>query len=277
MPGFSSYDNVLDTASVQGKFQDYEYSKASITTVANSVWSLWAAAGQPGPGTFGGTPLAARACNSSTTGAAFFTNPTAPDTLHLVTFAAVSSVAAGTIRLVDRLLDYPGISTTSTSLQTMDNTVTIPRYTNGAGGVKIFCEVTTALGSTPQTVTITYVNQAGTAGRTTTLSPTVSAAVNRIPQAGTFIPLAAGDTGVRSITSVQFGGSMGGSGVLNFTLCRPLARVPVQVASMMVERNLVLHTPRLTQVVDNACLSFTLIAATTSSGNIEGVLEAAAR
>lgn len=274
MPGFASYDQILDTLTVQGKGQDFFYNKASITTVANSFWSLWTAAGQPGVGTFGGTNLAARAVSGTTTGALTFTDPTSPDTLHLLAFSAASSVAAGTLFVVDRLLDYPGISATSTSLQTMDNTVTIPRYTTGTG-VQVFCEVTTALGATTQTMTIIYVDQGGAAG-TTTLAPTVSAVANRIPQLGFFIPLAAGDTGVRSITSVQFGGSMG-AGVLNMVLCRPFVDMPIQVAAMMVERNLVLHTPRLQNIVDAAGLSFLLFAATTSSGTLVGSLKAAAR
>lgn len=126
MPGFNSYDAILDALTVAGKRQGYRYQKASMTTVANSFWSLWTPAGQPGPGTFGGTPLAARAVTSATTGALAFTNPGGPDTLHLLALSAMSSVAAGTLEVVDRLLDYPGIDCTSTSLQTMDNTVTLP-------------------------------------------------------------------------------------------------------------------------------------------------------
>ncbi|MGH8566542.1 MAG: hypothetical protein ACREXU_00625 [Gammaproteobacteria bacterium] len=263
----NSYDNIL-AAWTAGKAQDYFYNKASITTVANSFWSLWAAAGQPGAGAFGGTALAARAVSSSTTGALSFTNPTGPDILQMVSFTAASSVAAGSLLLVDRLLDYPTISCTVTTLQTMDNTATLPRYTTGAG-VQMFAEVTTTLGATPQTLTITYVNQAGTTGRVTTLSPVTSSAVNRLPQVSFFIPLQAGDTGVRSITSVQFGGSMG-AGVLNMTLCRPVVDLPIQVAATMVERNMVLHTPRLFQIVDNAALSFLLFSATTSSGALVG-------
>jgi len=274
MPGFASYDAVLDALTVAGKGEDYYFNKAAITTVATTFWSLWTAAGQPGVGTFGGTPLAARVVNSSTTGALGFTNPVGPDTKHVLAFNAASSVAAGTLLLVDHLLDYPGISATSTSLQTMDNTATLSRYTTGAG-VQMFAEVTTALGATPQTCTVIYVDQGGAAG-TTSFSPVVSSAVPRIPQVGFFIPLAAGDTGVRSITSVQFGGSMA-AGVLNFTLCRPFVDLPIQVAAIAVERNLILHTPRVTQIVDNAALMFLLNAATTSSGNIVGSLRAAAR
>jgi hypothetical protein len=275
MPGFSSYDAVLDALSVAGKGQDYYFNKASITTVANTFWSLWTASGQPTTGTFGGTPLAARACTSSTTGALGFTNPTAPDTLHLLAFNGVSSVAAGTFLLVDRLLDYATISATSTSLQSMDNTVTLSRYTDGAG-VQMFAEVQTAIGATPQVCTITYTSQSGTTGRTTSFTSVASAAANRMPYLSFFIPLAAGDTGVRKIESVQFGGSTG-SGTIAFALVKPIVELPIQVASMMVERNTILSTPRLFQIVDNACLSFLLFAATTSSGTFNGRISAAAR
>ncbi len=263
----NSYDNIL-AALTAGKGQDYFYNKASVTTVAQGFHSLWTAAGQPGAGAFGGTPLAARSVTGATTGALHFTNPTGPDILQLLALNAASSVAAGTLLMVDRLLDYATISCTSTSLQTMDNTVTLPRYTTGAG-VQMFAEVTTGLGATPQTMTIIYVDQDGNTGATTTLAPTASAAANRIPQTGFFIPLAAGDTGVRSITSVQFGGSMG-AGALALALVRPIIDIPIQVASMAVERNAVLHTPRLFQVIDDAALSFLLFAGTTSSGTIVG-------
>lgn len=188
MPGFSSYDQIIDALTVQGKGQDYFYNKASIATAAASFWSLWTAAGQPGAGGFGGTGLAARAVSATTTGALKFTNPTAPDTLHLLALSAASSVAAGTLLAVDRLLDYPGISCTSTSLQTMDNTVTIPRYTTGVG-VQMFAEVTTTLGATPQTLTIAYTDQGGTAGNVATLAPVVSSDVQRVPQVSFFVTL----------------------------------------------------------------------------------------
>lgn len=275
MPGFSSFDQIIDTQTVQGKGQDYVGNKASITTVASSMWSLWAAAGEPGPGTFGGTALAARAVNGDTAGAVRFTNPVAPDTLHMLAAWLSSTVAAGTLHLIDRLLDYPGVSCTSTTLQTMDNTVTIPRYTTGAG-VQMFAEVTTALGATPQTLTITYVDQDGNAGAVTTLSPVVSSAANRIPQAGFFIPRAAGDSGVRSITSVQFGGSMG-AGVLNMTLCRPFFVLPITQANFPFLLNLVTSFPHVRQIIDNAALMWLLKAATTSSGNVDFGLVAAAR
>lgn len=277
MAGINSYDACLAGISVDGKDQDYQFNKASITTVANSIFSLWTANGQPGTGAFGGTPLAARAVTGATTGAMRFTNPTAPDTLHLLSFGALSTVAAGTLFLLDRLLDYPTIDCTSTSLQTLDNTVTLPRYTTGAG-VRLFAEVTTTLGATPQTMTLTYTNSDGTGSRVTTLSPTVSAAVARVPQAGLFIPLAAGDhAGLRSVQSVQFGGSMG-AGVLNLTLCRPMrAELPLPSASFWQERNLVQHVPRVPRVFDDAALMMMLAAATTSSGDIKGQLFALAR
>ncbi|CAN5813259.1 hypothetical protein BH20PSE1_BH20PSE1_00920 [soil metagenome] len=275
MPGFSSFDQIIDTQTVQGKGQDYIGNKASITTVASAIHSLWTAAGEPGVGTFGGTPLAARACSNSTTGAIKFTNPTPPDTLHMLTAWLSSTIAAGTFHLMDRLLDYATISFTSTSLQTLDNTVTLPRYTAGAG-VRMFFEVTTGLGATPQTVTITYTNQAGTGSRVATLSPVVSSAAARVPQTGFFIPLADGDSGVRSVQSCQLGGSMG-AGVGNLTLCRPFFVMPITQANFPFLLNLATSFPLLQQLVDSQCLMLLIKAATTSSGNVDFGLGAAAR
>ncbi|MGH8591143.1 MAG: hypothetical protein ACREXX_18045, partial [Gammaproteobacteria bacterium] len=186
-----------------------------------------------------------------------------------------STIAAGTFFAVDRLLDYATISCTSTSLQTLDNTVTLPRYTTGAG-VMLFFEVTTSLGATSQTVTITYTNQAGTASRVTTLSPVVSSAAARVPQLGFFVPLADGDTGVRSVQSCQFGGSMG-AGVVTLTLCRPFFKMPCTQANFPFLLNLVTALPRTRQVVDGAAIMWLLKAATTSSGNMDFGLDAGAR
>lgn len=274
MPGFSAFDQIIDAQTVQGKGQHIVGNKASITTVASAIWSLWTAAGEPGPGTFGGTGLAARAVNGDTTGAARFTNPASPDTLHAIAAWLASTIAAGTFHLIDRLLDYSGISCTSTSLQTMDNTATIPRYTTGAG-VAMFAEVTTTLGATPQTLTINYLDQGGAAG-VATLSPVVSSATGRVPQLGFFIPRAAGDSGVRSITSVQFGGSMG-AGVLTLTLCRPLFIMPNTQANFPFLLNLVTSFPLLQKIENDAALMWLLKAAGASSGNVDFGIQAAAR
>lgn len=275
MSGFASFDQTIDAQTVQGKGQIVIGNKASITTIAGAIHSLWTAAGQPGAGAFGGTPLAARAVNGSTTGAITFTNPTAPDTLHMLTAWLTSTIAAGTFFLVDRLLDYPTIDCTSTSLQTFNNTVTLPRYTDGTG-VEMFAEVTTNLGATPQTCTFTYTNSAGVGSRTTTLAPVVSSAVARVPQTGFFIPRQAGDSGIRSVQSAQFGGSMG-AGVMNLTLCRPYFVLPCTQANFPFLLNLVTSFPLLHQLVDNRALVWLIKAATTSSGNMDFGLGAAAR
>jgi hypothetical protein len=276
MSGFSSYDQIIDTLTVQGLGQNYWFNKNSVTMSAGNLATLWATAGQPGVGTYPGTPLTARVVNSSTTGAIIFNNPTAPATLHLLKWRMSGTNAPNTFLLVDRLLDYATISATSTSLQSMDNTATLSRYTTGAG-VQMWAEITTTFGGTSVTVTVTYTNQAGATGRTTTFTTPVSGGVPALAHTvGFFVPLAAGDTGVRKIESVQLSASTG-AGVFAMALGMPFEDLPIATANLSVERNFVLHTPGMQQIVDNAALMFLFRSGASSTGNLEGALRAAAR
>ena len=127
--------------------------------------------------------------------------------------------------LVDRLWHNSGLNATLTTSQNV-NSVTLPardvaQTTNG-DGVLIGLEVSTAASANTPTVTISYTNQAGTAGRTATnvaLLTTTSAQ-------GSFyiIGLQAGDTGVRSIQTITF--SIGWtSAVVHLVLFRVIAQM----------------------------------------------------
>ena len=73
--------------------------------------------------------------------------------------------------LVDLLGFYRVTSVTTTTAQTLNNTVTLPRYTTGAGVQAFMWNTnTTAMGAATPNLSINYTNSAGTAGRTT---PTV--------------------------------------------------------------------------------------------------------
>jgi hypothetical protein len=75
----------------------------------------------------------------------------------------------------------------------------------------------TATGSTGVTATISYTNQAGTAGQTTTVSVGASQPANSC----LFAPLAAGDTGVQSVQSVLLSATTGTAGNFGVTLGYP--------------------------------------------------------
>lgn len=137
------------------------------------------------------------------------------------------------LMIVDRLWHNSGIDATSTSVQTV-NSVTWPardlnQSTNGAGvylALENSSATTNSLDSLEYTVTVTYTNSAGVGGRTG-----VSIDMNYLPSAGdnfvrkgSWIPigLQAGDTGVRSVQSVQLSNSYGSGPSLHLVAYRPI-------------------------------------------------------
>jgi hypothetical protein len=103
---------------------------------------------------------------------------------------------------------------------------------------------------TSSTVTVTYTNEAGTAGRTTSLTTTTGLFINCCLQ----FPLAAGDQGVQKIESVVESGAT--AGTFNIHVQRPLAAVQWAHigASMMDPRPQDFLTTGLPIVNHNAAL-----------------------
>jgi hypothetical protein len=132
---------------------------------------------------------------------------------------------------------------------------------------------------------MSYTNQAATAGRTlpVTVSCTASAIVPHITHSGTaannygpFLPLASGDTGIRSVQSVQLSAaSLAGTAAL--ALYKPLATLPITTLGVAAERDLMNQLPSMPQVQDGACLVWLLFtgAAVGASTNFYGYVDAA--
>jgi hypothetical protein len=108
-------------------------------------------------------------------------------------------------------------------------TVTELGLASQATASALIVEVTTVLAGTAGSINLTYVNQAGTGGQTTGANPLANSAT---VGSGGWMPLATGDWGVRSITSVAFTGqgASGVSGVVQFWGLIPLAVGQVVVA-----------------------------------------------
>lgn len=211
--------------------------------------------------------------NRASTGAIPLINPTSSDKKYLLTHGITVPSISGfsTVLLVDLLVAAANISANSTSAQTV-NSAALTRYTTGEG-VRMILVVTTALGATASNVTISYTNQAGTAGRSTgAIAMTASCAVNRTQPSTTifFIPLQAGDTGVRSVQTITFSAAMG-AGVLDLYLFKPLMIIPTIAANTFVERDSSVQIDGLTELAygsDNqvGCLgNFVLTGGTTTT------------
>lgn len=267
-----SYDSIL-AALDAGNGQSSFFSKNSISTGSSLPWSLWYATGAPGQGSVTGVALNSTQATKSTTGALPIVDAGGGSTLRLVSASGMSSVAnQGMLVLVDRLLYYPGLQATTTAPIAMVASATIPRYTTGAG-TRIFLEVSTTMTHGTGSVSMSYTNQAGTAGRTTVTTVYGSnQGQGRIQHDyGPFMGLQAGDTGVRSVESVTFS-TTSSSGTMAIVICKPLMMLPLFSANAAVERDLVLNTPRFPIIVNDACLQWLIWSGASSSGIINGEL-----
>ncbi len=237
-----------------------------------------------------GTALNWRACNESTgNGTQVFGIPhggnVSPLVKHLLNMNAWGTAATsvpGTLMLVDLQGYYPGISNNTTSAQTLVGTPTL-RYTNGEG-CRMYWVQTAAAGATAQSIALSYTDQAGNTGNAlgATVAMTASGIAGHISHAGTaannygpFLPLASGDTGVRSVQTLTFSAANTGTGAL--CIARPLAQITLSVAGLMTEKDLLNQIPSLPVIKDGACLVWlygagaATAASTTLAGGIEVV------
>ena len=292
MAGFTSQDNLISAVTVDGKFYRADWQKSTFATTAHTAgmwYSLFRGGGNPPAdailGT--GTNLAFQALTDATTNATGIQHGGAVGGFKVLLNAAAQTAAATTapcvLMLVDLLGFYPVTSVTTTGAQTLNNTVTLPRYTNGAG-VQAFITPSTVMGAATPSLSIGYTNSAGTASRATPATLPIgntAAAVTSIVYSGTgagkfgpFMPLAAGDAGIRSVQTVTISTSYV-SGVLNLVLCKPLLTLPITTLGVTAERDLVNQFASMPKVYDGACLAWLMLAgaATPVASPISGHLE----
>lgn len=212
------------TAMISTAPNRFPWYKASISAqAAGSFIDLLTAGGFPpagvAPATGNGTTY-----DRTTQGAFPITNAGSGKTLTIGLMTGYGT-AAGTLVLYDRLWAVSGYSGTVTTPQGPGTPPTLPRYTTG-DLVECWMEVYTALGATSTTATLSYTNQAGTSGRSGTLTVPASMGANRM------LPfnLQAGDSGVRTIANVTLAASTGTAGNFGLTLLRRIAEIPIIVA-----------------------------------------------
>lgn len=209
---------------------NYFIKVASAVPVIGRPQSLWMLGGNPGAGTYDATLNGVILSSSAAqvAGQIPFTDPVSGNT-YLARLQAAASQAC-TVLLCDRLWHNGGFTITSTAAQNITSPTWPARdnagTTNG-DGVLLGLEVSAACGAAAPTITVSYTNQAGTAGRTATNA----FATANSPTIGGFFPigLAAGDTGVRSVQSMTLSASWV-SGTVNLVAYRVLAALELQGA-----------------------------------------------
>jgi hypothetical protein len=181
----------------------------------------------PNTGTLPAFPTTAVALSKSNTSALNYYLPNySPESPYLIGARTNSAGATGVYFIVDRLSHQGGLGAVTTSTQTTNlPTAALTRYTDGVG-VMIGLTIYTTIGGTASTITASYTNQAGVSGRTTAVQAIGGTGNNTAPRM-IFLPLAAGDTGVRSVESVTLAASTGTAGNFGVTLFKILGAVCV--------------------------------------------------
>ena len=190
---------------------------ASRTAVANGWFSTIDLAGDPGAGVLAGASTTAGVVPTSTTAGMPLLNAFGGGANGHLINVEYSSVVASRIMLYDLLWKGGPYSFNATPGTNTPGSFSarVPGGTDFTNTEIWVEQVTAATGN--QAVNVTYINQSGTAGRTTGATG-ISAAptVGRMWQ----LPLQAGDTGVQGVTGVA--GTVASAGTFNVLVIRPL-------------------------------------------------------
>ena len=235
---------------------------AATAPVAGRFLSLWQ--NNKTNGANGGVPPAASAAvapTRSTIGALPFTDATGGRQKWLLGVENGMAVI-GTLIVYDRLVHCAGIALNALATTTITGGA-VTRYTGAeSDGNQIWLEFAGAnqVLSTTQ-VTVSYTNQAGTAGRTTKAILPVGN-INAMMQC----PLADGDTGVQSVQSLTVSTLAGtASSTCGVVIVRPLAIAMSSGVGGGSVRDLVAGLPSMPEIKTDACIAFAFYANTTTA------------
>lgn len=265
-------------AEIEGAVRRYMWRKVPSQVTTAGLWfDLSLSPGNPVPKYwFDATPLTAKGIFQSTDGGIWHGPNTSPKSQYLRMTTAMSSSATGLplpLVLCDYLMYYPSVDDSVLDPQPLDNTVTLPRYTDGKG-VQVIA-VTVAGRTGGQSFFFEYTNSDGVPGRISqTVWQNAVSAIGTITTSSTatlgqsgnpFIGLQSGDTGVRSIQSVTMLGV--DVGLFSLILVKPLAQTMIREQTAPVEKDYLIQSSDLQEVKDDAFLSWL----TCPNGSLNGV------
>lgn len=288
--GFTSQDDLINQITVNGKYLRRDGSKLITPADTAGGWRcLMGMNGNPIASTFPGSSLAWVGCDELTgDGTNVFGiqhgGDVASATKHILNVGGNIVAAAGApwqLKLVDLQGYYKlsGTDVTGTGSRTLTGTPSM-RYTNGVGCQAFFVVGTAPTAGGPTLSASSYTNSDDTTTRSFKGSPTMGAAAdayagriihsgNAAGRYGPFLPMQAGDKGIKSIESFTFSGGTAytGSGVLALCIARPLLDLSIPVSGMYSERDLLNQLPSLPQVKDDACLVWLMFSTGATTNN----------
>lgn len=294
MAGFSSIGEVID-AELSGNVREYIFRKIPSQTTSAGIWfDLSMSPGMPTPKYwFDAAPLTAKGIYQSTDGGLYHGPNVSPSEKFLRKIiinsnaSSTANVSPMNMILMDYILYYPSIDDGTTDEQVMDNTVTLPRYTDGKGVMMM--AITTGARTGGQTFSVKYTNSDGVSGRISqTVTQNTATYIGSVTSSGTatrngggwMIPLENGDSGVRLVESVTMSGV--DVGLFSIILVKPLAQITVRESKISTagtistpnEKDFLIPTTDLVRIYDDAFLNFTVIPnASMATTQIQGSLK----
>jgi hypothetical protein len=290
--GFSSQDNLIASITVDGQVGRIDYQKTTAVAGVAGTWTdLGTATGSTPVDAYAGTSLTFVATDDTYSGGAVYHGgDVSTATKHFLNASASVFAAAGApwiLLCVDQVgyvpitsTDVTGTGSRTVTMTPISNTgAKVDRWANGAGLRAYFSTKVAPTAGGPNLTTFTYTNQAGTTGKTlgATVGFAATPVTGMIPHSGNaatrygpFLPLAAGDSGIRDIENFTLSGGTAytGTGQLVLHLVRPLWQIPIPASGILTERDFVNQLPSLPKIPDGACIRFLLFqtgATTTTS------------
>ena len=277
MSGFRNLREYGD-ALTGGAVRDGHFRKVpSQASVAGWWVDLSMAAGNPPPNYYASDPLVAATLSGFR--GIFHGDAVAPAVkqLHSLTLCTPTAGLVGTYNMLDYLLYYPFVDMDAAGdTQLLDNTVTLPRYTDGRGVQVMAVAVTPTAGG--GSFTYDYVDHNGDAKTSPTISLSTAAAsiasiVTSEPATAAggrpFLPQASGSDGVQQITAVNV--IVAGGGLVALVLVKPIARHTIREVNVPSEVEYFVMRQGAPAVEDDAYLNLVMnCAATVAAGTLAG-------
>jgi hypothetical protein len=280
----SRFSQIGKSIETDGKFHYQYLYKATVPSAvtAGLFVDLNQTAGVPKYNPFVGSSLTATTLTGAGNFGIYPGNYISGSTKHLLRWQLTETTASvpNLTYLCDYLMFYSLIDCDDdTGPQDMDNATPLSRYTDGAGVRGILVATAPMVGTTA--CTVSYTNQAGTSGRTTTFNLTPATAIGicassadtaglGVASATTpFFPLASGDSGIRSVQSVTMAAS-GAGGFVCLLLVKPLAQLSSLENGVVVEKNFGIENQMLPEIKAGAHLNLLTMRGTTTVGSMRG-------
>lgn len=238
------------------------------TLVAGRPASLWSLAGAPGAGSFDTTLNGVTLSSTSALVAGQIPVYDPASTNQYLARLSAAATQAGTLLLCDRLWHNGGYTITSTSAQNSTTPTWPARDNDGAtagNGVLLGLEISAAAGAGTPTITASYTNTDGTAGRSATNVDSALAS----PAIGAFhrIGLQAGDKGVKSVQSLTLSQSWS-SGTMNLVAYRVLAQL--ELVGAFIPNAIDALTSGMPRLFNGTVPFLLFVPNTTTAANVSG-------